>query len=521
MTTTPDPFPQLWTKHHLCLAFLMVFSILFSTSENLKAQSHRYNTYNFSEESSLLGGAVIGGGAGTASIFFNPSAISAAGQSSFSLNTSLVYIDWYSWENAVGNGYDLKKSKLAFRPRFISYLMKSVRNQRLTFQLATFSREAYLRQFTFYDRQQLDILTSHPGNEMYTSDLVLFNEFNDYWIGLGGSYQWNEHFSTGASLFGVIKSLDYRYAYNMNAFPSESDPPDATGDNNYTASYLFNHHVKFNDYRLLFNIGIQYTTNLLEMGMKIMFPSFGVYQDGKQLFKSEKQQNIMNPDGTGFFPDYLVEDAQVKKQVSVNYKDPFLVGGGMAYRAPDGRKTYFISIEYFSSLNPYIMTKVKDNSIITTGQEDPEPTSQSWLQCANGAKGVINLAVGARWKAKENILILAGFRTDFNSLKNFDYGNYADLNQLVTEVVDMYHFSFGTSLNILKNVVNAGITYSLGQQKNQLQLLNLSDPVEYNVEEQAALQGTRSHTMDIRSQQVNLFLGLTLNWPKNQNPVTK
>ena len=79
----------------------------------------------------------------------------------------------------------------------------------------------------------------------------------------------------------------------------------------------------------------------------------------------------------------------------------------------------------------------------------------------------------------------------------------------------MYHFSLGTSLSILKNVVNAGISYSVGQQKDQKQLLNLSDPVEYNTEEGAALQGTRTNTMNISSSQINLFLGLTLNWPRS------
>jgi len=139
----------------------------------------------------------------------------------------------------------------------------------------------------------------------------------------------------------------------------------------------------------------------MDFGVKVEFPSFGVYEDGKRLFKSEKQLNIMNPDGSGFFPDYLIEDVQIKKQVAINYKDPFSLGAGLAYHAPDGRKTYYFSMEYFHKLKPYVMAKVKDQSIITPGFTGSEPTSQEWLECVNGAKAVINIALKAKWKATE------------------------------------------------------------------------------------------------------------------------
>ena len=502
----------------LRLKLAMVLSLSLFTIINLPAQSHRYYTYSFSEESSLLGGAVIGGGSGTASIFYNPASISAVGQSSFSLNTSLIYIDWCSWDNALGEYNDLKQSTLAFRPRFISYLVKSKRDEKLTFQLATFSKETYNRRLSFNERQQVDVLASNPGNEEYVANYVVNDEFTDYWVGLGGSYQLNEHLSVGASLFGLFKMLEYWNAYDLAAFSPEDDliDPDTTTSSNL-ATYDFKYHVKFNDYRLLLKMGAQYRTERLDFGIKVELPSVGVYEDGKQILKSEKQQNIMRPDGSGFFPDYLIEDTQIKKQVEVNYKDPFTLGTGFAYRAPDGRKTYYFSLEYFHKLKPYIMAIVKDNTIVTPGVEGIEPSSQEWLECANGARPIVNVAMGAKWKASENVLILAGFRTDFNSVKNFDYGDYDYLNNLITESIDMYHFSLGTSVNILKNVVNAGISYSVGQRKDQKQLLNLSDPVEYNTEEQAPLQGTRTSTMNISSSQINIFLGLTLNWPKMGN----
>ncbi|HNS47257.1 MAG TPA: hypothetical protein PKH94_08475 [Bacteroidales bacterium] len=513
MPSTEPIFPTT-SRSPLLLKIMLMLLLPFLITFGLLAQSHRHYTYSFSEESSLLGGAVIGGGSGTAAIFYNPASIKATGQSSFSLNASLVYIDWGSWNKALGDNYDLKQFTLAFRPRFVSYLIKSNLDENLTFQFVTFSKETFHRQLSLNDRRQTDILLSNPGYEEYVADFSLYSEFTNYWVGLGSSYEFNEHLSVGCSLFGIFKVLDYWNLYNLAAFGTESElVHPASETSSYLATMDYKYRVKFNDYRLMFSVGMQYRTERMDFGMKIEFPSLGVYEDGKQLYKSEKQQNIMNPDGSGFLPDYLIEDAQKKKQISVNYKDPWSLGAGLAYHAPDGRKSYYVSLEYFHRVKPYALTEVKDQSIVSTGLTDGELTSQQWLECAGGAKTVVNLALGAKWKATENALILAGFRTDFNDLKKFDYGDYGDLNQMITEVVDMYHFSFGTSLTILKNVVNTGITYSVGHIRNQMQLMNLSDPVEYNTIEQAALQGTRTSTMSIRSNQINLFLGLTLNWP--------
>ncbi len=507
------------TLHNFLLwKTVMILSLAVLCSSVLMAQSHRHYTYSFSEESSLLGGAVIGGGSGTASIFYNPASIKASGQSSFTLNTSLVIVDWCSWDNALGDGYDLKQSSLAFRPRFVSYLMKSHFNEKLTFQFVTFSKETYNRRLSLSDRQQIDILASYPGNEEYVADFALCSEFSNYWVGLGGSYELNEHLSVGSSLFGLFKGVDYWNIYSLAAFGEEDDlSGHGTTDSSYLGTLDYKYRIKFNDYRLLLSMGIQYRTERMDFGLKVEFPSLGVYEDGKQLYRSEKQQNIMSPDGSGFLPDHLIEDAQARKQVAVNYKDPLSLGTGIAYHTPDGRKSYFISLEYFHRLKPYVLTEVKDQSIITGGSTPDEHTSQEWLECVNGAKTVVNVALGAKWKATENALILAGFRTDFNDIRNFDYGDYSDKNQMIAEVVDMYHFSFGTSLTILKNVLNTGISYSVGRTRNQKQLMNLSDPVEYNTEEQAALQGTRTSTMSMRSYQINLFLGLTLNWSKSND----
>jgi len=72
MPSTEPIFPTT-SRSPLLLKIMLMLLLPFLITFGLLAQSHRHYTYSFSEESSLLGGAVIGGGSGTAAIFYNQS----------------------------------------------------------------------------------------------------------------------------------------------------------------------------------------------------------------------------------------------------------------------------------------------------------------------------------------------------------------------------------------------------------------------------------------------------------------
>ena len=70
---------------------------------------------------------------------------------------------------------------------------------------------------------------------------------------------------------------------------------------------------------------------------------------------------------------------------------------------------------------------------------------------------------------------------------------------------------------ILMDSVLFGLQYSMGVKRNEPQIYNLSDPVEYNIEEQAALQGTKSNTMKNISSELGVFFGATCNFMTGKN----
>jgi len=73
---------------------LLFFIILIPLStKELKAQHSWYWNTQMNEESFMLAGAVVGGGAGVGSIYYNPALISDNNKSNLSLNVGLFSLD--------------------------------------------------------------------------------------------------------------------------------------------------------------------------------------------------------------------------------------------------------------------------------------------------------------------------------------------------------------------------------------------------------------------------------------------
>lgn len=54
-----------------------------------------------------------------------------------------------------------------------------------------------------------------------------------------------------------------------------------------------------------------------------------------------------------------------------------------------------------------------------------------------------------------------------------------------------------------------GIQYTWGRKNELYNLINFSDPVEYNPATNLALQGTRQNNMKISYNEISLFFGVT------------
>jgi hypothetical protein len=496
---------MVWNKYEF---IILVFFIPIVTS----GQSNNYWTRSFNEESSLLSGAVVGGGAGPSAIYYNPASISEVTASKFSLNASLFSFDFINVQNALGEDINVKMSRGNIEPRFISYMIKSKRFKNWSFEVAILNNENVKTLNTESVDEKIDVLTGIPGEERYYGFFQFTDHFRDDWIGAGGSVKLSDRLYAGVSMFVTIKTLDYSNMLSIEAYSLN----DSVFNDNYpfySASYNKYEYLKFNDYRLTWKAGLRYETDRFSIGLCITTPSLGgIYSDGKRVTREEQQANITMP-GTGEpVPDYLYVDYKEKGDVRVSYKTPLSIAFGFTYYSPSRTRIFYSSGEYFFNIDPYRMVEAAESQDIGNGSGPNEVLFSEWLTFISGARPVFNVAQGYSWTLNERLLLMGGFRTDFNYRKNLDYEEYSDNNKIKTLSVNLYHLTCGLSWNIFGQDLITGFEYTIGRNKDQLQQANLSDPVEYDPETGLALQGKLQNTMIPLVNSISIYLGASLNF---------
>jgi hypothetical protein len=257
---------------------------------------------------------------------------------------------------------------------------------------------------------------------------------------------------------------------------------------------------------------MMYKNERLRIGLVVRTPSVPVYSDGKRILHSQDQSNVCDPQTGEFTPDYDIVDYKEKKDVDVNLKDPLSVSAGLTYFSGDGRKTLFTTVEYFTGYEEYPFIEAGSDITEVSGGTPPVGLEGDWLSFMHAAKPVINAAIGYRLTLRNEVMMLGGFRTDFNyrDVTENSYDARRSIQKALT--LDVYHLTWGLRTNILGQDVMAGIQYSFGMKKGLKQYINLSDPVEYNQVEQAPLQGIRQDNMNAYHHSISLYLGATFNF---------
>jgi hypothetical protein len=459
----------------------------------------------------LLSGAVVGGDAGPSAIFYNPAGIAEIEESKLSLNASLFSFDLIKSKNTWGDDIDFLKTRFVVVPRFISYMGKLKKLPNWSLEFAFLNNENYQVEDVNSIDKFIDVLKYIPGKERYNAGYRYDNKFRDDLLGAGGSYKINSNLFIGTSMFVSTRTLSYTYMTDIEAGPRVNLNEEYQSEF-FTAKYKDQEFLKFNNYRLLWKFGIIYKKDNLSLGLNITTPSINVYSDGKRVSRKKSQSNITHPDTGEPVPNYLVSDFAEKKDVAVNYKNPLSIAAGATWNNYNKTKILYTTIEYFAGLDPYRMVEAKENYEMIEGNPIQELYYDDWLTYVWGAKPVLNAALGYRWYVKENMMILAGFRTDFNYRKGFDYSPLIERRTIKGFHINRYHLTGGLTANVLGQDLMAGLQYSFGVEKNQKQFINLSDPVEYNPKTYTALQGIRKNNMTTIWNSISLYFGATFNF---------
>jgi hypothetical protein len=477
--------------------FIFFLILLFALgSFRLSAQNYNYWSMGSNTPSSLLAGAVVGGGAGITSIFYNPAGIGDIEQSKIAFNASLFSFNWHLYDNALGHKSELDYLEWQVRPRFLSYQFRGKKNQKFSYQFTVFNRNQQLLEL--FDQRSFPVKSVVGQKDLvYTASYDLEKNFSDYWLGVGFSYDVNSRLSLGMSLFGSGKTFRY-YQYRRVFINGANDSL------NKSSNWESMERQYFYVISLITKIGVRYRFDRLSLGLNVSLPSLRLWGDGYS--KRNLQYSNVFYEGHRV-PDYLHNG--YNNHIVANLKEPFSVSAGLMYTSPNKKSLYFFSMEYFAKIDTY---KAIDNTKVSSFYEDESQPGDDFLSYKFGARDLLNVGFGYRNYVNESLSYLLGFRTDFAAYEVSNEGQWNGMSEYVNIGNPLYHLSGGIEFKFKANTVLFGTEYVLGINKNALQFANFDFPGVYDPDQHLALQDYPGYDMKYQFHGLGLYIGYSFDF---------
>jgi len=108
----------------------------------------------------------------------------------------------------------------------------------------------------------------------------------------------------------------------------------------------------------------------------------------------------------------------------------------------------------------------------------------------------------------EKLTVSGGFRTDFTAEENDEIRFSQDKFKINQIHLDKYHTTAGTIFAIRSFKVVSGLQYTIARNYNLKQLVNYTEPVEYNPITQEALVGSRENNVTVKLNDLSFFFGI-------------
>jgi len=500
---------------------LLVFLIIFLSGFGAKSQLvNHYWTHAFNSTSSLLGGAVVAGDGDNSSLYYNPATISQMGDgSNLSIAANLFTWNVYKLNNAVGNGLDLDNTNFSVQPQFFSYTYKP-KNSKFSLAASVLTRLKERMEMSYANSTYKDVIKAFPGDEKYNTVFNYRNDYTDTWLGGGFAHDVSDNFSYGASLFVSASTLIYEFGYSAstyNVIDSSFINPDIgasiVSDGTYQES------MRFTDYKLVLKIGLAYKIGNWRLGLNFTSPTWRLFSSGKKAIRIDTRSNIF-VDGKKL-PDYVIFDAQDENVIKTNYKLPYSIAFGFIWDRPERNQKFYFTTEYFGRLKVYKMVDAPMNSSISSPDVVEQLENKDWLSFVYGARPVLNLAIGYSWKIRKKLTFLNALRTDLSAINSKVVESFGSHTYMKASTFNIYHYSGGVEFSIKQSKIIAGGDIGFGYRKNEKQLANFSDPVEYDPIDKRSLQGPLTNAMNTYYFGFSIYIGVTFNFirqatkPKN------
>ena len=464
------------------------------------SQFSRYWSESFSTKAALLSGAVVGGYSDETSIYYNPSILSDTGLNQLAFANGLASMDYFRYDDAMGEGLDIAKLETSVNSGFISLNLYPKDEFHLVWKASYFNKYGLDNGFEGEYRDRYNVYPVSGEEEDYLGRVSSRTEYNDNWFGIGAAKLINDKLSIGVSAFLRYTSLRYDFSkfIEVGGINQNSLSPKVSVNSSLIDFRGYN-------WRGTVKMGFNYRFNeKLKGGLVVTAPSIFILGSAGVVHNVSKI-NIPEQATGELLPDYYYDESGA--ELGMKVKDPLSVALGLDYQLEKVR--WNITTEWFAGLEPYkLIDDSKGNTESTRSAFIPE--EEDYLSFAAGGKSILNVAVGMEIYTATNKSWLFGFKTDFDALKGYDYKELSSLNTLAVPKTNYYHFSSGKSFEFLNFDVLFGLQYSLSRAKGLQAFANFTPPITKDMNDPYSLEGPNNNKMNFAGDALTVFVGLTL-----------
>jgi hypothetical protein len=432
--------------------FYVFLSLFLAYASPARSQDDHYWSQQYGAESTLLGGAMVGGAGDNSAVYYNPGALAFITNPSLSIDANVYRMDRTLISDGAGKGVNLNSAQISIYPQIISGMLRLAKNEKIKFSYTLLTRNHNnLLMNTRYTgtSTQNDPSDPDPPATTFVGAYDYVNQLDEEWLGLGAGYQLSDNLGVGATIFGIYRGQTYQLT-NYTKEVNYINPY-------YTFSTVTKDEaVKYTTIGVLVKAGLSYMKGRWKVGFTLTTPSLGMYGTGS--IQRENSNLVVSENPADMKDNFLIMDSN--SDVKAKYKHPLSLALGLDYQASKTRLVF--SAEYFTRISTYhLMEPSSEPFLYPTSyldSADIKPLIDSYLHVENASRPVLNAGIGISQVIFKQLSLLLGAYTDFSS-----YDNPPEAKELLhgSGLWDIYHFSAGASYHRKKHTMTLGLSYAV------------------------------------------------------------
>jgi hypothetical protein len=452
-----------------------IFPAIFFLSLATRGQDNHYEYLKLGSRNSILANAGISRFEDQSAVIVNPATLSYATGSSFSFNTTAVGISNITFENGLGQGFDIKYGNLNILPNMAAGVLKPKKNEK-DFVLGYGIYHRLSDKLRFTDRQQatIDVLDNSisPGLETYIAQYNLGHEVDEVSGIFGIGWNLTKRISIGLSQTFTYHSEEYSESFSASAVPAKGQGATidvVAGSSDFYAQY----------FKIITQtkVGLAAMLGRWDVGLTVGLPSLGIMGQG-EVMSEATLTNIQLP---GKPRGSYYANGRAEK-IKSKYK--YAMSAGLGISRPINNVRIYFGANWYGGLDPYTVIDPGNVGFIQPVTDSNVLYTDKFMRVYAQSKSVFNGSVGADWTYNENKHLLVSFHSDGHFALN---NENEPGRQLSVKIWDNYHIAVGTQQSFKSSDWMIGVRYSFAKLENALQPFSFDNPTEDNY-----LQGERT-----------------------------